>query len=210
MKDLRKLSSIELDALKELLFVAGANAGNVLSKIIGREIKIQSPEIAIIDISNIPSFIGDPKEIVIGIYSKLLGENFAGLLLIMPIKAAEEVYKLVTKNYEQISDEVLSVVGRSALMEVGNIIFASIVNVLSRYIGRNLFISVPKLAVDISPAIVDVILSEIALESDCAIMIEVLMSDIGRQTNFKMFVIPDLEATEEILKALEKYILDKK
>ena len=104
MKDLRKLSSIELDALKELLFVAGANAGNVLSKIIGREIKIQSPEIAIIDISNIPSFIGDPKEIVIGIYSKLLGENFAGLLLIMPIKAAEEVYKLVTKNYEQISD----------------------------------------------------------------------------------------------------------
>jgi len=210
MKDLRKLSSIELDALKELLFVAGANAGNVLSKIMGREIKIQSPEIAIIDISNIPSFIGDPKEIVIGIYSKLLGENFAGLLLIMPIKAAEEVYKLVTKNYEQISDEVLSVVGRSALMEVGNIIFASIVNVLSRYIGRNLFISVPKLAVDISPAIVDVILSEIALESDCAIMIEVLMSDIGRQTNFKMFVIPDLEATEEILKALEKYILDKK
>ncbi|GEM_PF-3037505 len=210
MKDLRKLSSIELDALKELLFVAGANAGNVLSKIIGREIKIQSPEIAIIDISNIPSFIGDPKEIVIGIYSKLLGENFAGLLLIMPIKAAEEVYKLVTKNYEQISDEVLSVVGRSALMEVGNIIFASIVNVLSRYIGRNLFISVPKLAVDISPAIVDFILSEIALESDGAIMIEVLMSDIGRQTNFKMFVIPDLEATEEILKALEKYILDKK
>jgi chemotaxis protein CheC len=210
MKDLRKLSSIELDALKELLFVAGANAGNVLSKIIGREIKIQSPEIAIIDISNIPSFIGDPKEIVIGIYSKLLGENFAGLLLIMPIKAAEEVYKLVTKNYEQISDEVLSVVGRSALMEVGNIIFAAIVNVLSRYIGRNLFISVPKLALDIPPAIVDVILSEIALESDCAIMIEVLMSDIGRQTNFKMFVIPDLEATEEILKALEKYILDKK
>jgi chemotaxis protein CheC len=210
MKDLRKLSSIELDALKELLFVAGANAGNVLSKIIGCEIKIQSPEIAIIDISNIPSFIGDPKEIVIGIYSKLLGENFAGLLLIMPIKAAEEVYKLVTKNYEQISDEVLSVVGRSALMEVGNIIFAAIVNVLSRYIGRNLFISVPKLALDIPPAIVDVILSEIALESDCAIMIEVLMSDIGRQTNFKMFVIPDLEATEEILKALEKYILDKK
>jgi len=209
MKDLKALTPMELDALKELLFVAGANASIVLSKTIGREIKIKSPEIAIIDISNIPSFIGEPNEIMIGIYSKILGENFAGLLLVMPIKTAEEVYRLIVKTYEETSDEILSVVAKSALIEVGNIIFASIVNVLSEYIGKNLFISVPKLAVDITPAIVDVILSEIALESDNAIMIEVLMSDVESQTNFKMFIIPDLEATENILKALEKFIINK-
>ncbi len=209
MKDLKALTPMELDALKELLFVAGANASIVLSKTIGREIKIKSPEIAIIDISNIPSFIGEPNEIMIGIYSKILGENFAGLLLVMPIKTAEEVYRLIVKTYEETSDEILSVVAKSALIEVGNIIFASIVNVLSEYIGKNLFISVPKLAVDITPAIVDVILSEIALESDSAIMIEVLMSDVESQTNFKMFIIPDLEATENILKALEKFIINK-
>jgi len=209
MKNLKELTETELDALKELLFVSVANAATIISKVIGREVKITSSKVEIVDISGIPNKIGPPNEVVIGVYSKILGEKFAGLLLVMPIKSAEEMYRLIVKNYQQIGDEVFSVVGKSALIEVGNIIFASIVNVLSSYTEKNLFISVPKFAIDISAAIVDVILSEIALESDYAVMIEILMSDVERQISFKMFIIPDLEATKDLLKALERFVSNK-
>lgn len=207
VKFLKELTDVQVDALEEILFIGAGNSATVISKLFNKKIEIKMPWLGVVPISEIPKTIADPLDFMVGIYSKIIGNISAGLLLVVPLNSAVEVCRMVGQNIGDAKNiDVFSQIGRSALLEFGNIIFASFINVLATITGKNLFISVPKLNVDMLSAIIDIVLIEIALESDCAVVLEVVLTDVDRTTSCKLFILPGEKAIETLIEAIDKMV----
>ena len=80
MKDYNELSTLELDTLKEIGSIGTGNAATALSALIGQEIRIQNPEVRIMDYNEAIDWIGGPEEITAGVMVALSGQ-ISGIML---------------------------------------------------------------------------------------------------------------------------------
>ena len=74
IKDYDELTTLELDALKEVGSIGTGNAATALSELIQTEIRIQTPEIRIMGYNEAIDWIGGPEEVTAGVLVKLGGQ----------------------------------------------------------------------------------------------------------------------------------------
>ena len=172
MTDLTNLSEVELDILKELGNIGAGHAATSLSKLLNKDVFFSVPKVKIGEIKNLSSEFID--EVVAGVIIALqdLEEHRSGYLYIMfPEKSARKIAGELF-GMEELDEEMYA----STIMEVGNILSSSFCDALADFMDIILLPSPPNFAVDVSTAVIDSVVSQMAEKNDHIILFETSLS----------------------------------
>ncbi len=201
-EDIMNLSSLQLDALREVGNVGAGNAATALSQIINRKIDMTVPQVAIMPLGDVPDVVGGPEIMVAGVYLRVFGPAPSSILFLLPRESAFTLVDMLMGR-ERGSTDHLDQMDESALLEIGNILAGAYLNALSFFTMFTLLPSIPALAMDMAGAILSVILSQLGQMGDHALVIETEFStegDGGVKGHF--FLIPDPGSLGTILSAI--------
>ncbi|MFH8039150.1 MAG: chemotaxis protein CheC [Candidatus Aenigmatarchaeota archaeon] len=197
------LDELQLDTLKEICSMGAGYAITAISRMVKRKISMSVPHISIVPTEKLITTISTPQELVVGVYSKILGELSGGMLITFPRNSAFSLVDILL-NRTVGETKILEELEKSVLQETGNIVINSFVNVLSKMVDRKLFVSVPKIAFDMAGAIIDFLLIELSKNVEQTIVMEIIFHDIPETISGKFFILPDYGLLEILLSAIAK------
>lgn len=201
--DYDHLTPLQLDALKEIGNIGSGNAATAFSQMLDQRVDISVPTVSVLDLNMVPEIVGGPEIEVVGIYLKMIGEAPGNLLFLLPSINAKNLIEAIAPGME-FQEEGYTEMEQSILCEMGNILSASYLNALSQMTGMTLINSVPAFASDMAGAILSVILAEIGVKGDYALVIETnfLSKVLVQEKKGFFFLIPEPEALLKILHVL--------
>jgi chemotaxis protein CheC len=195
------ISIQQLDAFREIGTIGAGNGATALSQIMNRKIGMTVPSIKILPFSEVPEVVGGAEKLVVGIFTGVEGIAPCSILFMFPIESAIVLvsHLLGTKyhNQEEIDD-----MGRSALSEVVNIVTGAYLNSLESFTKISFMPTVPALAIDMAGAILDVVLAQIGIAGDKALLMETVFSEIEENVTGHFFLLPESDSLEKILDAI--------
>jgi len=200
-EEILNLSSIQLDALKEIGNVGAGNSATALSQLINRKIDMTVPQIAIMPLGDVPDVVGGPDIMVAGVYLRVFGPAPSSILFLLPRDSAFYLVDMLMGR-EQGHTTSLDAMDESALMEIGNILAGAYLNALSHFTKLTLLPSIPALAMDMAGAILSVILIQLGEMGDHALVIETEFTTENDGVKGHFFLIPDPGSLSTILAAI--------
>jgi chemotaxis protein CheC len=202
-QEYNELSTLELDALKEIGNIGSGNAATALAQMLGAKVDMTVPRVSVLDLEDVPELIGGADLPVVGIYLSASGSAPANILFILSIEKACLLIDMLTgKQPGETTVNDLDEIGISALMELGNIITASYLNALSVFTSLDFRPSVPALGMDMAAAILDAILAQFGAVADHILVLETEFKKSGQDIIGHFFLLPEPGSLEVILAAL--------
>ncbi|MHB8945502.1 MAG: chemotaxis protein CheC [Bacillota bacterium] len=178
-------------------------AGQSLSTMVGREIRMGTPSIKVVPLRDVPGLAGGPETTVVAAYLGISGDISAHMILCFDLRSAHKlVGYLLEKTPEDPESLEFDFMSRSALSEVGNVTCSSLLNALSDHTGLAIRPSIPVLVVDMAGAILSAALAELGPAGDEAMVIETVFGQEGEAVNGYMFLLPSPEALATIINHL--------
>ncbi len=201
ISDYNDLDALELDTLKEIGSIGTGNAATALSKLIGKPIRIKTPEVRIMGYNEAIDWIGGPEEITAGVLVKLGGQVNGIMLSVQQLPFANLV--LESMLGKQVSDyNELQDLERSALVEVGNIMISTFINALSSLADVKIDLTVPAFTVDMQGAIIVVPMAEYGGQSDYMMAIGGDFVLMGKTVPCRLLLSPDIRSLNVLLRKL--------
>ncbi|NLT19923.1 MAG: chemotaxis protein CheC [Syntrophomonadaceae bacterium] len=198
-----ELSSIQLDALKEIGNIGAGNAATALAQMVNSKIDMDVPQVSILPFEDVADLIGGAESHVVGIYLNVSGSAPLSILFILPIdKACLLADMLIGKELYSTNPEELSDMDISAMMELGNIISATYLNSLAMFTQLSFSPSVPALGMDMAGAIIDAILAQFGQIADHVLLLETQFKKEDVDVVGHFFLLPEPESLSVILSAL--------
>jgi chemotaxis protein CheC len=151
--------------------------------------------------ASVPDVVGGPEAEVAGTYLTINGEMKGHMLLMFPIRAACAFASMLMGEPPE---DKLSEMARSALGEAGNITGSFFLAALSDSTGMELSPSPPAVVVDMGGAILDVVLADLAKESEEVFVIDTVFEHSDKQVNAVFLVLPRQHYLDTILEKLPK------
>ena len=189
-----------LDVLKELGNIGSGNAATALSTMINKKVDMDVPRVKILEFKNVSEVLGDIEKPVVGIYFEMNGDIEGSIMFTLDLNSAKNLVNMLFGRTDERNE--IDEMDMSALSEVGNILSASYINSLSLLTGLNLTISVPSICIDMAGAILSVPAIQFGHTGDHAIFIETQFEEGERSINGDLFLIPEVDSFEKILKSL--------
>lgn len=199
--DVKNLSSLQLDALREIGNVGAGNAATALSQVINRKIDMTVPKVSILPLGEVPEVVGGPDVMVAGVYLRVFGPAPGSILFLMPRDSAFYLVDMLMGRSQGYTN-TLNAMDESALMEIGNILAGAYLNALSHFTRLTMLQSIPALAVDMAGAILSIILAQLGQLGDYALVIETEFTTDKEGVNGHFFLIPDPGSLQTILLAI--------
>lgn len=199
--NLKYLSALQLDALKEISNICLGHAATALSQLIGEKIMLQVPQIRITELAEIPACLGGAEKVVAGVKIRILGDAQGSILLVFPQQCAQDLLRRLLHSAEM--DLMHTEMGASTIKEIGNILASAYLTALGRLLDMALIPSVPLLAYDMAGAVVDDMLFEL---SDLTLLVETEFrgEDRGGDPIYGHFLmLPDPESLSILLRIVE-------
>lgn len=199
-----KLSSEQLDVLKEIGNIGAGNAATSMSQLIDKRIHMEVPSVKIVTFDEVTEMVGGPEQLIVAMFFRIYGEAPGSVYFILTKEEAESLVLQMT-NFTDIDllnhPNHLAI---SALKEVGNIMTGSYLSALSDFININMQSSIPYLSIDMAGAVLTAGLIELSHVSDYAIVIntEINHSHACNRLKGHFFLLPDLESFPKIFSAL--------
>ncbi|HMM21584.1 MAG TPA: chemotaxis protein CheC [Selenomonadales bacterium] len=200
-EEVTKLSSLQLDALREIGNVGAGNAATALSQIINKKIDMTVPQVAILPLGEVPDVVGGPETMVAGVFLRVFGPAPSSILFLLPRESAMYLVDMLMGRDRGVT-QALDAMDESALLEIGNILAGAYLNALSYFTKFTLLPSIPALAMDMAGAILSVILIQLGALGDHALVIETEFSTEGDGVKGHFFLIPDPGSLSTILAAI--------
>lgn len=200
-EEVTKLSSLQLDALREIGNVGAGNAATALSQIINKKIDMTVPQVSILPLGEVPDVVGGPETMVAGVFLRVFGPAPSSILFLLPRESAMYLVDMLMGRDRGVTQE-LDAMDESALLEIGNILAGAYLNALSYFTKFTLLPSIPALAMDMAGAILSVILIQLGALGDHALVIETEFSTEGDGVKGHFFLIPDPGSLSTILAAI--------
>lgn len=201
VKRYEDLNSEELDALREIGSIGTGNAATALSDLIGREIRIELPEVRIMGYNEAIEWIGGAEAITAGVLVRLTGQMNGIALSVQPLEFANIVLEAFLQ--ETVEDyPALQEMERSALIEVGNIMISTFINALSDLAGITVELTVPAFTIDMQGAILTVPMAEYGGQSDYIMTIGGNFICDGKAVPCRLLLSPDIRSLNYLLRKL--------
>lgn len=195
----RRLSKEKFDVLKELANIGVGNALTSLSKMLNEEkVEMKVPEATLAPLQDIPDLLGGAEFPVAGIYIESHGDIGLTILFVLSLDSA---YKLISTLMPDSQGE-LDEMGLSALMEVGNILTGSYLNALSMMTDSRMLPSPPKIAVDMSGAIISTVIAEARIVDDEVVILKTSMNSLQSNISGHILILPDRGSLKKIFTLL--------
>lgn len=199
--DYDNLTSIQVDALKEIGNVGSGNAAVALSQILNHTVKMDVPTVEILGYEETMNMLGGPEEIASAVLVELV-EGMNGMMLFIQQKDFLGSVLNTLMSKELTSFEEMDEMDASAIMEVGNILLSSYVTAISNFAGFKIDISVPAHTVNMVGGILSVPIVEMAEETDKMLMIHGYFIIDGQKISSNILLIPDMESLNKLLESL--------
>ena len=201
IKSYDELSSLELDTLKEIGSIGTGNAATSLSALIGKPVRIQQPEVRIMEYNEAIDWIGGPEPITAGVLVGMSGQ-LSGIML--SVQQLEFVNLVLESMMEKSIEEYLNLgeMERSALTEVGNIMISTFINALSSLAGLDIELTVPAFTVDMQGAIMAVPMAEYGGQTNYIMTIGGNFICKGKEIPCRLLLSPDIRSLNFLLRKL--------
>jgi len=195
----RRLSKEKFDVLKELANIGVGNALTSLSKMLNEEkVEMNVPEATLAPLQDVPDLLGGAELPVAGIYIESHGDIGLTILFVLSMDSA---YKLISTLMPDSQGE-LDEMGLSALLEVGNILTGSYLNALSMMTDSRMLPSPPKIAVDMSGAIISTVIAEARIVDDEVVILKTSMNSLQSNISGHILILPDRGSLKKIFTLL--------
>ena len=196
-----ELTSMEIDTLREIGSIGTGNAATALSTMLGKEVRITLPEVRIMGYNEAIEWIGGPEAVTAGVLVKMSGQMNGIMLSCQQLEFVNLVMHsmlgLTVRDYEELDE-----LGKSTLVEVGNIAIATFINALAGLSGISVDLTVPAFAVDMQGAILAVPMAEYGGMSDYLMTIGGNFVCDNKQVQCRLLLSPDIRSLNFLLKKL--------
>lgn len=193
------LSEIQIDALREAGNIGAGNAAIALSQMLDKKVELSVPEAKLMRLVHVPDLVGGPETPVAGVYLRIEGECSGSILLLLERDSAYSLAQLMSEGGISTEEDV---VRRSALQETGSILAGAYLNALGRLTCLFFKPSVPGFAMDMSGAIIDYVLVDLAETEDQVLVVETDFQVSGVKIHGHLILFPDLGTLSTILERL--------
>ncbi|MCL4370471.1 MAG: chemotaxis protein CheC [Chloroflexi bacterium] len=190
-------------ALRDVAARGTTNAAAGLSEMVGRNIRIQTPDVFLVRLGEVAGLLGGPEDTVVGVYLAICGDVRGHILLMFSPREAEGLVDMVMDQAPGTTTS-LGTMERSALGEVGNLTGTFFLNALAEVTRLNMQPSPPAVMVDMGTAVLDVPLAALATSADESLVIKTVFLDDQRRIEAAFLVMPDMPSLQAILEVLEK------
>jgi chemotaxis protein CheC len=198
------LSEPQFDALREFGNIGSAHAATSLSMMIGKDIEMRVPELEIMPLTAVSSFV-DPDGPAVGLYFKLLDgdcRDNGHVFLIFPedsaLKMSDMLFMREVGTTRQITEEE-----QSALMEVGNVLLSSFGDASAELLGITMLPSPPEYRFGMARSMIDAVAHSVGSPASRAIAFKTALSDTARLVKGYLVLLPEPATLEIILELLE-------
>ena len=201
IKSYDELSSLELDTLKEIGSIGTGNAATSLSSLIGMPVRIQQPEVRIMEYNEAIEWIGGPEPITAGVLVGMSGQISGIMLSVQQLDFVNLVLEsMMGKTIQDYTE--LGEMERSALTEVGNIMISTFINALSGLADLEIDLTVPAFTVDMQGAIITVPMAEYGGQSNYIMTIGGNFICNGKEIPCRLLLSPDIRSLNFLLRKL--------
>ena len=197
---MEQFSSNEIDVLREFVNVGTAHAATAMSRLIDRKVDVAVPQLNIVPIARVPEILGGPETSIVGIYFKVSEDIAGSILLFFEQKTANSLLDLLIPIPRSASKNGFDSLEISALMEMGNILANSYINALAKMLDSKILISVPYISSDSLGAVIDVLLIELSMFAENALLMETEIALSGTSFAGNFIIFPDAASYEKIFK----------
>jgi chemotaxis protein CheC len=201
IKNFDELSSLEIDTLREIGSIGTGNAATALSQMIGKEVRITLPEVRIMGYNEAIEWIGGPEQVTAGVLVGMSGQMSGVMLSVQKLGfinlVLEQMLGHPIEDYHQLDE-----LGKSTLVEVGNIMISTFINALSGLSNISVNLTVPAFAVDMQGAILSVPMAAYGGMSDYLMTIGGNFVCEEEQVPCRLLLSPDLGSLNFLLKKL--------
>ena len=203
LDDLRSLSALQLDALREVANMGAGHAATALSQMTGATIMISVPTIQVARLEDLPPELGPAEQPVAGVVMDMLGDLTGRTLLVFPKATVMRMAEMMLRRPHG-SSVALGELERSAIKEAGNILSGAYMNALSDFMGMVLLPSPPTLAVDASTAVLSREFLRIGADAEHVFVVETefTMQDLGERLRGFFLLLPDPASLQAILRTI--------
>jgi len=186
------LSSLQLDALRELANIGSGTAGTALSQLLGRSVDISVPNAVVLPLAEAVEAVGPAEQEVTGVAIPLAGDMDAVVLLVFPVDDGGTLCAML--GVEAGTADAISALG-----EIGNILAASYIGSLGAMTGLDLDLTPPQTATDMLAAIVASVLATRAAGTDTALILDSELRVEGEECSLSFLLLPEPGGVREIL-----------
>lgn len=198
----RQLSTMELDALREVSNVGLGNAVTSLAQLINRRVNMHVPRSYFLPLEEMITLVGGYEELVGCVSLRVLGDA-PGLVLF--IFDEESTYRLVDMLMGQPvgTTRELDEMAESAVREVGNVLTGSFISAISMMTGLHMVTTVPVFAFDMLGAVLTSLMVAAGRVEDQVLVIETeLFHDEETTVKGRFFLLNEPGAIDRLMASL--------
>jgi chemotaxis protein CheC len=195
------LSDRHTDLLGEVSNIGVGHAATALSRMIGWEVGMRVPRVAITPLGEVADVVGGPEHVVAAVYCQFMGEIAGHILLLFPRRSVDRLIERLLGGPAP-SEREWNERSTSSIREIGNILASTYLNTLGAMLRMTLIPTVPAIAYDMAGAIVDGLLIEQGIASDLALLIDTEFFEKGDRINGHFFLVPDPESVSLVISRL--------
>lgn len=198
-----ELTELQSSALKEIVNIGVGNAVTALSKMIGKQISIEVPELKIEKIEEVPERAGGADTVVSGVIMHVNGDINGYIMMLLSRETAETICTTITG--EEVPD-ILDAMNQSLIEEVGHILAGSYVSSLSEFLALDFMISPPMQTYDMLGAIMDQILIEMSRNVEYTFLFDTFFTMQGNRMEGILLTLFDPESMDRILSRINEMV----
>lgn len=193
---MEKLDFSEQDLLTEVGSIGTGHAATAMAEILGQKITITVPQVKLVSFDRVADYVGGPGSHIACIFLEVLGDLPGTVLVMFNESTASRLLDSLIPG-TQLDFFSLSDLHRSALMELGNILSGAYLSALADFSQQRIFLSVPRLAVDMVEATLSVPMARLGIKTDYALLIQARFFEESSNRGYIVFL-PDPSAASKI------------
>lgn len=188
--DNRKVDEKLLAKMRVVAARGFSNSAQGLSKMIGQELTVYSPDVDLVPLAEIPDILGGPENDAVGVYLRVDGELTGQIMMVISYNQALEFCDMVLDVPSGTTTE-FGRMERSALSEIGNLTGTFFLNAIYEITGLTSYPSPPAVMVDMVGSILDVVIATMGTISDQIMMFKAAFQIGERKIQADFWIIPD-------------------
>ncbi|HEY9247095.1 MAG TPA: chemotaxis protein CheC [Candidatus Methanoperedens sp.] len=204
MSEINNLTDFQYDALKEVGNIGIGQATTSLSKMImNKLVMITLPELRMIPLIKLPTFIKDEKPVV-AIIQQLRGDESGLLLLFLSKDSAKRLIKEILGTATEGDD--FDEMEMSVLKELGNIMNGTYITSLSNFLGIAMSLSTPVSVYDMLNSIINQVVGNMSLAVEDVMYLKTEFTVNVEKLDGNIIVFVDSESIKRMLNAINRLV----
>lgn len=207
MINLSELNESHLDFFKEMENIGASHAATALSNMLGKPVHLRVPSVKFYEFSEIAGMLGGAENLVVSVLVEMTDDLTGFILLVQDAQDAKDLSNTIITSMgmePEESDEFLTEMQISSLMEVSNILSGSYLSAISSLTGLFVNASVPRMVIDMAGAIMNLPAATYGEYGDVVLFLETEFVDAGseKSLNGHFMLVPDVNSFSVLLKTM--------